>query len=131
MINFAIIDKNIKYREYMLQKCRNILNEYEYTLKEYASVESCVQDTEYANQCNIFIIDEEFISSKNFKRLKKLYLVNKNMNIMFYGSQNERMLKAYEMDPFYFVLKQEMEEKLKMALCRGIQRYENKKARIF
>ena len=110
MIKIAIVDNDEEYGQHVLHMCQSLLEENTYKIHLYPSL----PEEEY----DILIVSENFVHSFFIPKIQKL----KNTQIMFYGDDYEKMLKSYEMNPFYFIMKKDMQEKLAIALQRGIKK---------
>lgn len=110
MIKIAIIDANEEYGQYVLHMCQTLLEENTYKIDFYSSLPK--------EEYDIFVVSEDLIQPSFILKIRKM----KHIQIMFYGDNYEKMLKSYEMNPFYFIMKKDMQEKLAIALQRGIKK---------
>ena len=110
MVRIAIIDDNEEYGLHVLHMCQAILTEKTDTIHLYSSIPK--------EEYDLFIVSESLIDSTLISKIQKC----KNTQVMFYGDDYEKMLKSYEMNPFYFIMKKDMQTKLEIALNRGIKK---------
>ena len=124
MFNISIIDSNYKNQIQMIDSCKSILQDISFVILSYNSLEEFKTKDVYYSAGHILIVNEVFLDEKSIMQLKEIQSLFKNLHIMFYGNNISSILDSYEVSHFYFVLQEEIEERLPIALKLGLKKIE-------
>ena len=121
MFNISIIDSNYTSQIKLIESCKSILKNTSFVIQPYSTLEEFQMKDSYYAVGHILIVNEKFLDIQSIQTLKTIQSQFKNLHILFYGHNIYSILEAHEMDHFYFVMIDQLEERLPLALQKGMQ----------
>ena len=127
MVLISIVDRDIQYREKLISKCKNTIQNLPMSFATFDSLQDLLKKSESVKTSDIVMISTEWIRGTYPILLDVLAKIvqQTKLHILFYGEDIHDILWIYNIEHFYYFLKHQMNVKLPNALKKGLRLVES------
>ena len=124
MLQIAIVENDMNTSSNIISLCKKYITNYFTSFKTFNSYDELLQDQVYVQQANILI--SNIHTEEEVEQVNHVKKISDTIQIIFYSAKLEIAPLLYDIQPIYFIYKNQLQSTLQKALNRFIELFERK-----